>query len=66
MAGFDDSLVREYFELNGFFTRTPPKPGATVVVPAQGEQRQGSLMQTITVITQTLTALATVVVLARK
>jgi hypothetical protein len=29
MAGFDDSLVREYFELNGFFTRTPPKPGAT-------------------------------------
>jgi protein involved in polysaccharide export with SLBB domain len=42
-----------------------PKPGATVVVPAQGEQRQGSLMQTIVVITQTLTALATVVVLAR-
>ncbi|MEY4085899.1 MAG: hypothetical protein RLZZ405_87 [Verrucomicrobiota bacterium] len=29
MAGFDDSLVREYFELNGFFTRTTPKPGAT-------------------------------------
>jgi hypothetical protein len=28
MAGFDDSLVREYFELNGFFTRTPAKPGA--------------------------------------
>ncbi len=29
MAGFDDSLVREYFELNGFFTRTPPKSGGT-------------------------------------
>ena len=43
-----------------------PKPGATVVVPAQGEQRQGSFMQTITVITQTLTALATVVVLSRQ
>ncbi|MDQ8173537.1 MAG: capsule biosynthesis GfcC family protein, partial [Gemmatimonadota bacterium] len=42
-----------------------PRPGATVVVPAKGEQRQGTLMQTITVITQTLTALATVVVLAR-
>ena len=28
MAGFDDSLVREYFELHGFFTRTPPKPDA--------------------------------------
>jgi hypothetical protein len=37
-----------------------------VVVPAQGEQRQGSFMQTITVITQTLTALATVVVLSRQ
>jgi protein involved in polysaccharide export with SLBB domain len=42
-----------------------PKPGATVVVPAQGEQRQASLMQSITVITQTLTALATVLVLSR-
>ncbi len=29
MAGFDDNLVREYFELNGFFTRTAAKPGAT-------------------------------------
>jgi polysaccharide export outer membrane protein len=49
-----------------FITLDPePQPGATVVVPAKGEQRQGSLMQTITVITQTLTALATVVVLAR-
>ncbi len=26
MAGFDDSLVREYFELNGFLTRRPAKP----------------------------------------
>jgi len=36
------------------------------VVPAQGEQRQASLMQSITVITQTLTALATVLVLSRQ
>ena len=42
-----------------------PKPNATEVVPVQGEQRQGSLMQTITLIRQALTALATVVVLAR-
>jgi protein involved in polysaccharide export with SLBB domain len=42
-----------------------PKPGATVVVPAQGERRQASFMQSITVITQTLTALATVLVLSR-
>jgi hypothetical protein len=28
MAGFDDSLVREYFELNGFLTRKPLKPVA--------------------------------------
>jgi len=43
-----------------------PRPGATVVVPMRGESRQGSLLQTIAVITQTLTALATVVVLSRR
>ena len=43
-----------------------PRPGATVVVPAQGEQRQGSFLQTVTVISQTLTALATLVVLSRQ
>ena len=25
MAGFDDSLVREYFEMNGFFVRQSRK-----------------------------------------
>ncbi|GDY16818.1 hypothetical protein LBMAG55_01410 [Verrucomicrobiota bacterium] len=29
MAGFDDNLVREYFELNGFFTRTSAKPAGS-------------------------------------
>ena len=29
MAGFDDSLVREYFELNGFLTRKPLKPATS-------------------------------------
>ncbi len=43
-----------------------PRPGATVVVPAEGEQQRGTVMQTLTVITQTLTALATVVVLSRR
>ncbi len=49
------------------FIRDPtPKPGATVVVPARGEQRPGSRLETITLITQTLTALATVVLLSRR
>ncbi len=43
-----------------------PRPGATVVVPAEGEQRPGSAVQTLAVITQTLTALATVVLLSRR
>ena len=42
-----------------------PRAGATVVVPAQGEQRRGSRLETMAVITQTLTALATLVLLAR-
>jgi len=42
-----------------------PRAGATVVVPAQGEQRPGSRLETLTVITQTLVALATVVLLSR-
>ena len=40
-----------------------PKPGATVVVPAKGERTPGSALQTIAVVTQTLTALVTVLVL---
>jgi hypothetical protein len=29
MAGFDDSLVREFFEVNGFFVRQSPQPPVT-------------------------------------
>ena len=43
-----------------------PKPGATVVVPARGDRTPGSILQTIAIITQTLTALATVIVVTRK
>ncbi len=43
-----------------------PKAGATVVVPGQGEPRPGSRLETLTLITQTLVALATVVLLSRR
>lgn len=42
-----------------------PKPNATEVVPVQGEQRQASMIQSLTLNTQTLMAQATVVVLAQ-
>ena len=49
------------------FTLDPkPLPGATVVVPSRGERIPGSNLQTIAVLTQTLTALATVVVLLKR
>ena len=41
MAGFDDSLVREYFELNGFLTRKPLKPAASA--RARGGAEPGDL-----------------------
>ncbi len=43
-----------------------PRAGATVVVPSKSERPAGSLLSTLTVIAQTLTALATVVVLSRR
>lgn len=50
------------------FTNDPtPRAGATVVVPAQGEPRPGSSrLETLTVFTQALTAIATVVLLSRR
>jgi hypothetical protein len=41
MAGFDDSLVREYFELNGFLTRKPLKPTASA--RGRGGEEPGDL-----------------------
>ncbi len=43
-----------------------PKPGATVVVPSHGDRLPGSALSTLTTVVQTLTALATVVVLSRR
>jgi hypothetical protein len=41
MAGFDDSLVREYFELNGFLTRRPLQPAAAA--RSRGTEEPGGL-----------------------
>ncbi|MEI6739344.1 MAG: hypothetical protein WCK74_03440, partial [Gemmatimonadaceae bacterium] len=52
----------------GFMDFDPtPQPGATVVVPAQGErQTLTTVLQTTSIIVQSLTALATVWVLFKK
>lgn len=41
MGGFDDSLVREFFELNGFLTRRPLKPAAAA--RSRGTEEPGDL-----------------------
>lgn len=43
-----------------------PRPGATVVVPAQGEQRTTSRLETLSIVSQAMAALATVVLVTRR